>query len=456
VKSVLRIRDFRLLFTGEGVSLLGDQFYFIALPWLVLELTGSAVVLGLVLALQGIPRAAFMLIGGAVTDRFSPRRVMIASNVARLSLVTLLAALVLGGALQMWMLFVVAAAYGVADGFFYPAQSAIVPQLASLDQLSVANAFVQGLDQVSQFIGPVLAGILIASAVGGHGGLEGVGIALVVDAATFVVSIILLSLMRVDADKAARMAVIGAEGNTGAAPAGIWESIREGLAYMWSDPLLRVLLLLILAVNFLAVGPMLVGVPALAHQRLAGGAQDYGAVMSAFGGGSLAGLAVAGGMRRPPARLMGHLLLTVCAVFGAGLAMLGFAHSLAAALVPAAVMGFAAGYLTVSFFTWVQARTPQRLMGRMMSFIIFASVGLVPVSQALSGAVASRSLTALFVGAAALLLLVVARAWFVPSLRSMGMEMAAESPGAPSAVSDGHQDDADEHERSAEPLRHRE
>ena len=199
---------------------------------------------------------------------------------------------------------------------------------------------------------------------------------------------------------------------------------------MWADPLLRVLLLLILAVNFLAVGPLLVGVPALAAQRLPGGAQAYGAIMSAFGGGSLAGLAVAGAVRSPRPRLIGHVLLGVCAVFGAGLAVLGFAQSLAAALVPAAFMGFAAGYLTVSFFTWVQARTPQRLMGRMMSLIIFASVGLVPVSQALSGAVASWSLTGLFVGAAALLALVVARAWFVPSLRSMGMEMAASPADA--------------------------
>ena len=103
-------------------------------------------------------------------------------------------------------------------------------------------------------------------------------------------------------------------------------------------------------------------------------------------------------------------------------------------------MGFAAGYLTVTFFVWVQARTPQRLMGRMMSLIIFASVGLVPLSQALSGPVAQRSVTALFVGAAVLLALVVARAWFVPSLRSMGIEMASADSvagaGSPPAVSD--------------------
>ena len=299
-----------------------------------------------------------------------------------------------GGAVQTWMLFVLAAAYGVADGFFFPAQTAIVPQLASVDQLSGANAVIQGLDQVAQFVGPMLAGLLIAQAAAGSLGQDGIGVALAIDAATFAVSISLLALMRVDA-RAARRAARGSRrpepaqaGRRGAPPrepVGLWTSIKDGLAYMWADPLLRVLLLLVLAVNFLAVGPLLVGVPALAAQRLPGGAQAYGAIMSAFGGGSLAGLAVAGAARRPPAALMGHVLLGVCAVFGAGLVVLGFAGSLVAALVPAAFMGFAAGYLAVSFFTWVQARTPQRLMGRMMSLIIFASVGLVPVSQALVG-----------------------------------------------------------------------
>ena len=92
------------------------------------------------------------------------------------------------------MLLFVALAFGVADGFFFPAQSAIVPQLALIDQLSAANAVVQGLDQVSQFVGPALAGVLIASFTSGRAGLEGIGLALAVDAATFVVSIALLWL----------------------------------------------------------------------------------------------------------------------------------------------------------------------------------------------------------------------------------------------------------------------
>src|SRR5580765_8736171 len=85
--SPLSVRNFRLLWIGEGISLLGDQFYMIALPWLVLQLTGSALALGTIMALASVPRALFMLVGGAFVDRFSPRSVMIASNVARLVLV---------------------------------------------------------------------------------------------------------------------------------------------------------------------------------------------------------------------------------------------------------------------------------------------------------------------------------------------------------------------------------
>src|SRR5215510_14275228 len=106
--SPLSVRNFRLLWIGEGISLLGDQFYLIALPWLVLQLTGSALALGTTLALASIPRALFMLVGGAFVDRYSPRRVMIASNFARLVLAGLLSALVLTNHIQIEMVYVFA------------------------------------------------------------------------------------------------------------------------------------------------------------------------------------------------------------------------------------------------------------------------------------------------------------------------------------------------------------
>lgn len=93
--NVLRIRNFRLLWIGEGISLLGDQFHMIALPWLVLSLTGNPLAVGIVFAMAGIPRALFMLVGGALTDRFSPRNLMISSNLGRMILTGLLAVLLL-------------------------------------------------------------------------------------------------------------------------------------------------------------------------------------------------------------------------------------------------------------------------------------------------------------------------------------------------------------------------
>ena len=142
--NVLKIRNFRLLWIGEGISLLGDQFYMIALPWLVLSLTGNALAVGTVMAMAGIPRALFMLVGGALTDRFTPRKLMINSNLVRMVLTGLLAALVATNLIQIWMLYALALFFGLADAFFFPAQTLIVPQLVDKDQLQQGNAVIQG------------------------------------------------------------------------------------------------------------------------------------------------------------------------------------------------------------------------------------------------------------------------------------------------------------------------
>ena len=159
---VLRLRDFRLLWIGETISVLGDQFYIIALPWLVLQLTGSGVAVGAVLALAGIPRAVFMLFGGVLTDRFSPRLVMLISNAARFVLVSLLALLVLTGAIQLWMLYLFALAFGFADAFFFPASTTIVPQVVERKDLAAGNSLINGMAQASVFLGPLVAGLAIS------------------------------------------------------------------------------------------------------------------------------------------------------------------------------------------------------------------------------------------------------------------------------------------------------
>jgi len=189
----LKIRNFRLLWLGESASLLGDQFFLIALPWLVLKLSGDAFAVGAVLAVAGIPRAMFILLGGALTDRFSARSLMLWSNIVRMALVTFLAVIVLLGLVELWMLFVLALAFGIADAFFFPAQAAITPTLVPPEQLLEANALVMGTAQLSLLVGPAAAGLLIAVLAGagdpaGEADVFGVGGAFAGDGLTFLVS----------------------------------------------------------------------------------------------------------------------------------------------------------------------------------------------------------------------------------------------------------------------------
>jgi len=422
--SPLTVRNFRLLWIGESISLLGDQFYLIALPWLVLQITGSALALGTVLALAGIPRALFMLVGGVFVDRFSPRAVMLTSNLARLVLVAVLSALVLTNHIQIELLYVFALAFGLADAFYYPGQSSIVPQLLPTEMLQAGNSFVQGTAQLSLFLGPVLAGGLIA--VLGHGataanalGTQGSGIAFGIDTLSFLASVVCLSLMRLPA----LTRKVGAQQNVIAA-------IQEGLAYLWSRSVLRVLFLLMVAMNFLVLGPVIVGIPVLARTRLAEGAAAYGIIMSAFGGGALLGIILASMLPAVKPERFGALLLVTISWMGIGVALMPlFAYTAVIAVVMLSI-GVANGYVNIHFFTWLQQRIPRDLMGRVMSLLMFSSNGLAPVSYALAGVILQISLNGLFIGGGLLMAAVSLAAIVLPAVRQMGVEPVVVSPAA--------------------------
>jgi len=408
--ALLQIRDFRLLWLGEGISLLGDQFQFIALPWLVLQLTGDGLAIGTVLALAGVPRALFMLVGGALTDRFSPRRVMLASNAARMVLVLGLALLVLGNAISLWMVYLFALAFGLADAFFYPAQSSIIPRIVGKEQLQLANSVTQGTAQISLFAGPMLAGTLIALMSRGStgGNLDGIALALIVNAMTFLVSVITLGAIRIHGEQAR-------DGEQES----VLATIIEGLRYVWKDTVLRTIFLLIAAANFLIVGPINVGIPLLADTRLAGGAAAYGIIMSAFGAGSLLGIVVAGALPRPPARVLGTILLLVWSSMGLAVAPLGLLSTTAAIAGLMLVAGAANFYVVIIFTTWLQERAPATMLGRVMSLLMFASNGLLPVSTALSGALLDLNIAGVFAVAGVTMTALVLLSLLNPTVRSM-------------------------------------
>jgi MFS family permease len=414
--SPLSVRNFRLLWIGEGISLLGDQFYMIALPWLVLQLTGSALALGTVMALAGIPRALFILVGGAFVDRFSPRSVMIASNFARLVLVVLLSGLVLTNTIRIEMLYAFALAFGLADSFYFPGQSAIIPQLLPEDQLQAGNTFVQGTAQLSLFLGPVLAGALIALL--GHAATadsapstQGIGIAFGIDALSFVASLLCLNLMRVPGVTKQ----VGEQQN-------VIESIKVGFAYLWSQAILRVFFLLLIAMNFLVLGPVVVGIPVLAATRLAEGAAAFGIIMSAFGGGALLGIILSNVLPQLKPKHFGTMLLLIISCMGVGVALMPLFASTAVIAVIMLLIGVANGYVNINFFTWLQKRIPQELMGRVMSLIFFSSIGLAPVSNALAGAILEINLNMLFIGGGGLFAAVSLLSILLPAIHQMGLE----------------------------------
>ena len=371
VRSPLTLRNFRLLWIGETVSVFGDQFYLVALPWLALQLTGSGLALGSLLMTAGIPRAALMLAGGAATDRLSSRSVMLVSNIMRCGTVTLLTALVYMHALRLWHLYVIAAAFGVFDAFFYPASVSIVPSLLESEQLPAGNSLMQGSAQFTGLIGPVTAGAVI--------GVAGLTLAFGVDAASFLVSVSMLVLITSAGTPAPQQPLVAA--------------IREGITYAIAHRIIRSLLVAYATMNLFLSGPFLVGAPLLAKIRF-GSATSLGLLFSSFGAGALAGTAVAGRDRRQ--HRLGPMLLATYLTAGLTMIALGLIRRLWISAAILVLLGLIVGYSNVQMMSYLQRQTEPRKMGRVMSLIMFCAHGLLPLSYMLSGAVSRIGVTVLF------------------------------------------------------------
>jgi MFS family permease len=376
-------RDFRYLWIGNTVSGCGDQFFLVALPWLILQLTGSGAVLGGIMMVQAIPRAALMLIGGVVTDRVSPRKIMILTAAARSLLVAALAAFIWMHHVAVWQIYVLSFLFGVADAFAAPAAQTLLPSLVAAAQLPAANAMSQGTQQLAMLTMPAPAGIIIAA--------FGVASAFSIDAISFLFIIAALLMLR-DPPRVAS-----------AVPhANIVHSILEGLRYVKKDVALRTLLLVASVLNFCISGPLGVGLAFLAKSEF-GSPTAFGLLMSSVAAGSLIGLLLAAARKQ---RNRGRLLLVVSVIVGICTASIGMLSQLWSLLLIIFVMSASAGFLNVHLIAWFQQRVDRALLGRVMSVLMFASLGLMPLSLAAAGIAVQWNLRGMFVGAGALVLVV--------------------------------------------------
>jgi len=394
---LLRRGRFLALWAGQLTGQIGDSFNYIAVAWLVLQLTGSSFALGSVLTAAAVPRALLMLLGGAVNDRLSPRLTMMLSGLVRAVVMAVLAALTLAHTITLPELFVGAFLIGAISAFFIPAPPALLPRVVEQHQLEAGNALMQLNSALGAIVGPALAGIVVAA--------FGPGPALLGDAGGYALAGVFALLVPAS--------VVTATAPRKGSPLA---SIGEGIAFVWRDVQMRVALVLIAVFNLVILGALEVGIPVLASEQL-NGPISFGVIFTAFGLAVTVG-AVLSGSRKAPTGL-GWLVVAGTAWIGLGVAVIAFAQTLPAVLVAMVAIGLAVGVLNTYMLSWMQRRVQPDMMGRVMSMVMLAGVGAEPIGLAAGGAIASRSLTLLFWLCAASIVAVAAASTMSRSVRQM-------------------------------------
>lgn len=376
MRSVLQLPNFRWLWLAQTFILCASQFWFVTLTWLVLQKTGSGFALGSVLMAAAIPRGLFMLVGGAIGDRLPTHAVAAIAAASNTALIGLITALMFLDVFHLNVVILIAALFGLSEAFLYPAMLSLLPQFVSKSRLGRANTWMQGSEQITNVVGPAVAGIII--------GTFDLPIAFAIDTVLFAIGSGLISLVRIRV----RSRVVEPH------PVSLISEIIEGLRYAWKQPEIRISLQMIAMINFAVLGPIVIGVAELVRVRFDGSATTFGYLQSAYGIGALFGVVVAS--RLSAIKDLKTPLVLLASALGLGLIILGLMQQAWMASMVIALMGLSGGIVGVLGLTWLQQQTQTHMQGRMMSLVMFASVALDPFSQAISGVLMEVNLTGLF------------------------------------------------------------
>jgi MFS family permease len=358
--SSLRIRNYRLFFTGQLVSLTGTWMQIVAQGWLVLKLTGSGVALGLTTALQFLPLLLLGVWGGVIADRFDKRRVLMWTQSVAGSLALVLWAIVALDAVELWMIYGLAFALGCVTVVDNPTRQAFVTEMVGPDAIANAVGLNSAAFNAARLVGPAIAGILIGSV--------GIAAAFLAHGLSYIA--VLIGLSRMTTADLQRHAPVGR------APG----QIRAGLRHAWSTPELRSTILLVTVIGTFGFNFVVV-LPLLARYTFDGGAGLYAALSSVMATGSVIGALVTAGRARPTRRL----LLGAALVFGA--------TSLVATAAPnAVVLGALLIPIGASMITFiatanstVQLHSDAAFRGRVMALFVLVFLGSTPVGGLIVG-----------------------------------------------------------------------
>jgi MFS family permease len=392
----LRHRDFRLLWTGQSLTLLGSFVSNIAYPFQVLQLGGSALELGALVSSFTGASLIFLLIGGAVADRVPRRILIVVTELASGVIVGIVALLGSAGALQIWHLYVSYALFGAASAFSVPALGAIIPELVPEEILVAGNA-VQGLSrQGARVGGPIVGGLLVATI--------GPPAAFALDAVSFFLSAGAVALTRA-------LPVVSETRRS------ILRDIREGLAFVFSVQWLWVT---IFGWSFIAaafIGAVAVGLPLLVTTVIGGGAATYGFISAAVGVGEAVG---ATAIAQSRIRRTGLAIYLFGALSGVALLIYGLVPTVPGALVAGAIQGLSFACFGVLWVTALQVHVPRRLLGRVTSVDYFGGTLLMPLAPVGAALLAdSQGPAFVFIVAGVVTVVLTLAGLLLPSIRDL-------------------------------------
>ncbi len=393
----LHYKDFRLLWIGQTVSALGNPFQTVALLWLIIRLTGSAVDLSLVMLALSIPQALTTLVGGILTDRVDARTVMLWSDGIRIITSGAIALFTLLNWIPLWLLCIILVVHGIASGIFNPASNSIAPRLVPAEVLDGANSLTEMVSQLGIFLGALPAGLLVA--------FGGPALAFGVNALSFMVAVLAALLMQ---------PLICEERLHKSSS---FQNGVQGFLYLRESPWLIAILLMDVCAGIAAIGPTTVGLPLLSHSIFHSGPEGYSIFIWSFGCGMTLGTLLPALYRRQKRR---GLLACAIQILEVPLLMTVAFVPFPIAAVCLFLLGLLNGYISILFLTLIQTNVQKTMLGRVMSFFMLASFGFVPFSYTVTGILAQQiGIQSVFLCAGGLILVGAILGLSIPALRQL-------------------------------------
>lgn len=362
----LQVRNYRLYFVGQIVSVSGTWMQGVAQSWLVLQLTGSGAALGLVLGAQFLPTLVAGPVGGVVADRFSKRRLLVVTNVAAGLLALVLGLLTATGLVQLWMVFVLAFLLGITNALDNPARQTFVQEMVGPALLPNAVSLNSVVMNSSRMIGPAAAGVLITTV--------GLAACFLINAASYLAVLVALGLMRTG-DLHRSPTVARAKGQ-----------LREGLRYVWRTPALRTPLLMMTAVGALTY-EFAVTLPLLAKFTFGGDAGTYAAMSVVMAAGAVLGGLVVASRGTPTSRR----LTGAAAALGVVVLAIAAAPTLPTVFLLLPLVGAASITFISTSNATLQLTAPPAMRGRVMALFAVAFLGTTPIGGPIVGWVAEAT-----------------------------------------------------------------